>query len=473
MSFGLFREIWRQGTAVHKEVAGSTPLGPGWEVYAGLASCFAPVKSPICKAAIKSFVTSFIKGEMKYLINNVLSIDPELRSLLNQSIDHVALAASAVGLLKSGGIYDIYKFYLLGGSYWNYFTNYVVHMKDVKWLRFGSQKTKGMNSPLFTDSIATFALVIQDDSGYTSTLGLVPDFPNQAVITAHSPVDIVVRDAQGRVGTKESSNIPYWIYSEADFDQDGDSEDVVIIGNCAEGELSIEVVPDSSATGDTTFSLIAEYMYNMLPETLAVNIPVSEIPGQPYSIEVFENLPSGTFAILAPNDTLFYDSMSIPFAWQGTSDPNPGHTVYYDLLIASDSLFNDTVVLYNLTDTTHLYSGTLPTDTIDNRFFWKVPAHDLWGEATTSNRLSFQVIPLCCTGIRGNADGDANDKINISDITYLVSYLFGTPSGPEPPCRPEGNADGDPDEKINILDISYLVNYLFGNPQGPAPPACP
>ena len=79
----------------------------------------------------------------------------------------------------------------------------------------------------------------------------------------------------------------------------------------------------------------------------------------------------------------------------------------------------------------------------------------------------------CCIGIRGNANADGNEDINISDITYLVDYLFGIPLGPVPPCPEEGNANGDGTGDINISDITYLVDYLFGIPLGPAPPACP
>ena len=79
----------------------------------------------------------------------------------------------------------------------------------------------------------------------------------------------------------------------------------------------------------------------------------------------------------------------------------------------------------------------------------------------------------CCIDIRGNANGDEFEDINISDITYLVDYLFGIPLGPPPPCKEEGNANGDENEDVNISDITYLVDYLFGIPLGPAPPACP
>ena len=75
--------------------------------------------------------------------------------------------------------------------------------------------------------------------------------------------------------------------------------------------------------------------------------------------------------------------------------------------------------------------------------------------------------------IRGNANGDALDKANISDVTYLTTYLFGTPIGPAPPCWEEGNANGDLTEKVNVSDVSYLLAWLFGIPPGPAPKACP
>jgi len=79
----------------------------------------------------------------------------------------------------------------------------------------------------------------------------------------------------------------------------------------------------------------------------------------------------------------------------------------------------------------------------------------------------------CCFGIRGNVNGDFEDKVNISDLTYLTAYLFGVPAGPEPVCPEEGNVNGDFTESINISDVTYLVKYLFDNPIGPAPPACP
>ncbi len=64
--------------------------------------------------------------------------------------------------------------------------------------------------------------------------------------------------------------------------------------------------------------------------------------------------------------------------------------------------------------------------------------------------------PLVC------GDVDLDDKVNVSDLSYLVTYLFH--SGPAPP-RPE-SADVDGSGSINVADIIYLVYYLFfGGPE--------
>jgi 5-hydroxyisourate hydrolase-like protein (transthyretin family) len=65
--------------------------------------------------------------------------------------------------------------------------------------------------------------------------------------------------------------------------------------------------------------------------------------------------------------------------------------------------------------------------------------------------------------------GDVNDDgyVNISDIVYLINYLYH--GGPEPvPFLLAGdvNCDGS----VNISDIVYLINYLYQG--GPAPQDC-
>jgi len=73
---------------------------------------------------------------------------------------------------------------------------------------------------------------------------------------------------------------------------------------------------------------------------------------------------------------------------------------------------------------------------------------------------SVYVPGLCVYG-----DANANGAIGLSDIIYLVNYIF---KGGIPPC-PEKAGDANRNTFINLSDIVYLVNHVFKG--GPAP--CP
>jgi hypothetical protein len=75
----------------------------------------------------------------------------------------------------------------------------------------------------------------------------------------------------------------------------------------------------------------------------------------------------------------------------------------------------------------------------------------------------------CCIGFRGNINNDPGDAMDISDLVYLVDYMF-TGGGP-PTCWAEANVNGlGVDEELDISDLVYLVDYMFNG--GPAPADC-
>jgi len=69
--------------------------------------------------------------------------------------------------------------------------------------------------------------------------------------------------------------------------------------------------------------------------------------------------------------------------------------------------------------------------------------------------------------VRGDANGDG--VINVTDVVYLIHYLFLVPPGPAP--IPLEAGDVNCDGVINVTDVVYLINFLFLVPPGP-PPGC-
>jgi len=73
----------------------------------------------------------------------------------------------------------------------------------------------------------------------------------------------------------------------------------------------------------------------------------------------------------------------------------------------------------------------------------------------------------CIPPIRGNVDYDGGDVIDISDLVYLVDFMF--TGGPAPPCFEEADMNGD--GAIDISDLVWSVDFMFSG--GPPPVACP
>ncbi len=63
-------------------------------------------------------------------------------------------------------------------------------------------------------------------------------------------------------------------------------------------------------------------------------------------------------------------------------------------------------------------------------------------------------------------DPDRDDRINVADVVYLITFVF--KSGPSP--DPIESGDANCDARVNIADAVFLINYVFTS--GPEP-SCP
>jgi len=142
-----------------------------------------------------------------------------------------------------------------------------------------------------------------------------------------------------------------------------------------------------------------------------------------------------------------------------TDDPPPYEESpeFYYLQVSINSSFSNLVFAGDVYETT--YSVPAENFTEGNYYWWRLRGKDEVGHSSAyqSSPFSFQFLGFIC------GDVNMSGGVNISDITFLVGYLFG--GGPAPDPIEAGSVNGDPN--INISDITYLVGYLFGG--GPAP----
>jgi len=171
-------------------------------------------------------------------------------------------------------------------------------------------------------------------------------------------------------------------------------------------------------------------------------------------------------------------SASVTISWTSPGDDgNIGTATAYDLRYApfqiSESNWTSATVVQDVP--LPLPAGNLQGVTIDDLvedrpYYFAIRAVDEVGNwSDVSNNAAWSACQ--CIGSTGNVDGDPDDRVNVSDLSELVSFLFlGMASVA---CPAEANINGDPDGTITVSDLVQLVEYLFGSSDSRSLAACP
>jgi hypothetical protein len=104
-------------------------------------------------------------------------------------------------------------------------------------------------------------------------------------------------------------------------------------------------------------------------------------------------------------------------------------------------------------------SNTYTATSLDdrNRYYWRVIGNTTCPANEWSAKRNFTV----CSYVSGDANGSGG--VDISDVVFLVAYIFS--GGPAP--SPLLSGDATCDQAVDISDAVYLIAYIFTG--GPAP----
>lgn len=165
-------------------------------------------------------------------------------------------------------------------------------------------------------------------------------------------------------------------------------------------------------------------------------------------------VPGGpSFDVTAPFDTLRYVYLWASYGWPGQS-PDPDLCAEYGITCTNERSLA-------LADFAEIHDGC-GSAILQHAFLPTMTALDHWHFGQAGYKLLENILSYVCSGyLLGDANGDGN--INVSDVVYLINYLFIGGPAPDPIARGDVNRDNF----VNVTDVVYLINYLFIG--GPSP----
>ena len=153
-------------------------------------------------------------------------------------------------------------------------------------------------------------------------------------------------------------------------------------------------------------------------------------------------------------------SLYAVLSWEKANDPDPSDLITYTIYYSIDSTFT----LGDSLKTTFTSVWLHPMQ--DSIFyFWKFRAVDKWGKFTWCSQPFWSFFYFYTPLYPNRGDVNADGKLNVADVIYLINYLF--KFGPPPVTMESGDANCD--GKVFVADVVYLVYYLF---KGGPPPSC-
>lgn len=211
-------------------------------------------------------------------------------------------------------------------------------------------------------------------------------------------------------------------------------------------------------------------------------VNVSHLSGQPYEILVtaiadMPTPPEITPGILPQDGTMpliklsmdiqdVHDSVTDRAATIYVNDQFLDHFSFTDPSANSIGLITDTVP-----DTSWFVCTTWDQDVC---LSWQQvpgpPADSIFVGEGYIHYLDTSIVHVRNSAVRAAYCGNVNaydSQIDISDLLFLVDYMFTTVEGIEPVYYYAADMDGS--GSVDIADLLYLVDYMFLSPPGPSP----
>jgi len=217
----------------------------------------------------------------------------------------------------------------------------------------------------------------------------------------------------------------------------------------------------------------------------------TESPGNPYDYHFYDHVQGEGVALSGtiPDNSFQQEDVTLgPVAWP------PAPTDIHGRFLSSDSVEITWTEVGE--QTIHVYRRIVPSagsffrlDDPTGSLSNPGVSNGLYVDTLADSGLSYQYLLIaedaqlrlgphsailtvsydvgCCV-YRGDVDHSGQLPVDISDLIYLIEYMFD--GGAEPLCQEEADINGDGLLTIDIADLVHLIDYMFQD--GPPPPSC-
>ena len=204
------------------------------------------------------------------------------------------------------------------------------------------------------------------------------------------------------------------------------------------GTYTIAARPRPEAAPGESFSI--EFDRAGMPYRVAKNVPMSAT-GYDFGVCV------GSTSPITPRPGSFSIANPPTLRWQGQGS--------FNIQVATDPAFANIVASATVSD--NWYQPAQPLQVQDTTtFYWHV-SHS--GDLSYGDIYSVNLVAAAVTC----GDADANGAISVSDVVYVIRYIFTGGPAPTPPSA----ADADCSGSISISDVVRLINYIFAGGTAP------
>ncbi len=289
---------------------------------------------------------------------------------------------------------------------------------------------------------------------------VLQDVENQMTVIGESYVTVNITNPEGFIISQSFQTVAGAAYWRHDVTNDGLLDDETYDYNFQTGEYQIVFEPRPGLEpGDQTFTA-GIIIDGTQKRTTFSDYDVPEAGKGKASGSIVFYFDIDTDAQINPDNGRATGTPSPKFAWGGLL----GQAATYHFQLHTRHDFDDTAGvmlrdLNDLTDTLYQLDTALEAGSV---YYWRVASSN---NATWSRSFAAFTTEFIC----GDINGDGGELIDISDLVYLVEYMFN--GGPEPPNLSAADVNGSHAMPIDISDLVYLVDYMFTG--GPEPPLCP